>query len=468
MGYDVGDIDGRIGRHAARGAARLSGIDRRAAGRLSDAGAAASKMRERGLSLPRGAGGFRQDRRRASSRHRFAPQSRDSPRRSLCAALRSAAPPSRPRTGGLGGFFSHLFGGDTPKPRHRCAGRRLIGRRRECATSCRRPRPASRARRAARRSQPTFFIDVIGDSLARYAAGGLPRPSPTSRRSSIPDKTHDASGLVRDDYYDWPKGASDLATGKDHIDFVVMMFGINDLQAMRDGADNARSAERSMEDALRARIEAMLAPFVDRAYPGRLGRHAADAGRQVQRPDSSSSTRSTASRPRRRAPNTSTSGTPSPIRTASSTPSAPMSTGRTSSCAGPTASISPRPGRARSPISSRRKSARCSTRTGRRTRAPTLPPDIEQAAGDINAQIRREMGAPDEPGGPAPASSRRSRSPGPILSLTGPADFARRRAGDARNDPRRARPEVVARVLRYGEPVDPRGGRADDFSWPRL
>ena len=66
----------------------------------------------------------------------------------------------------------------------------------------------------------------------------------------------------------------------------------------------------------------------------------------------------------------------------------------------------------------------------------TLPPDIEQAAGDINAQIRREMGAPEEPA--APGSPARLEPPkplaGPILSLTGAADFAGRSAGLARSD----------------------------------
>ena len=39
----------------------------------------------------------------------------------------------------------------------------------------------------------------------------------------------------------------------------------------------------------------------------------------------------------------------------------------------------------------------------------TLPPDIEQAAGDINEQIRREMGAPEEPA--SPDRRRRSNRP---------------------------------------------------------
>ena len=46
---------------------------------------------------------------------------------------------------------------------------------------------------------------------------------------------HDASGLVRDDYYDWPKAARELAAGKDHIDFVVIMGFRVDLRLKVEG-----------------------------------------------------------------------------------------------------------------------------------------------------------------------------------------------------------------------------------------
>jgi hypothetical protein len=95
-----------------------------------------------------------------------------------------------------------------------------------------------------------------------------------------------------------------------------------------------------------------------------------------------------------------------------------------------------------------------------------LPPDIEQAAGDINAQIRREMGAPEEPGAP-PMLEPPKPLAGPILSLTGrPLSPGGALASREANPP--GETDLVARVLRQGEPADPRSGRADDFSWPRL
>ena len=94
-----------------------------------------------------------------------------------------------------------------------------------------------------------------------------------------------------------------------------------------------------------------------------------------------------------------------------------------------------------------------------------LPPDIEQAADDINAQIRREMGVAVEPGAPALSEPAKPLA-GPILSLTtrplspGGALVARQSAmtGGA----------AAERLLAQGGPIEPKPGRADDFSWPRL
>ena len=181
--------------------------------------------------------------------------------------------------------------------------------------------------------QPTFFIDVIGDSLAVLTADGLTQAFADKPEIAIADKSHEASGLVRDDYYDWPKAARDLATGKDRIDFVVVMLGINDLQPMRDGADTLDPLSDRWRALYAQRVEAVVAPFqaahIPVAWVGlppmRAERFNADSR--------SSSTRSTRNTRKRPARNTSTSGTLSPTRTANTTPSGPTSTVRTSNCA---------------------------------------------------------------------------------------------------------------------------------------
>ena len=133
-------------------------------------------------------------------------------------ALGAPSAPAQDRAA-FGGFLQHLFGG----PQRAAARRRPTrkSRRRKCATSCRRPRPASRARRAARRCSRHSSSTSSATASRRFTAGGLTEAFADKPEIAVLDKTHDASGLVRADYYDWRKGASDLATGKDQIDFVV-------------------------------------------------------------------------------------------------------------------------------------------------------------------------------------------------------------------------------------------------------
>ena len=173
-------------------------------------------------------------------------------------AVALAAPAAPAQEGGFGGFFQQLFGGgQPPRPPDAAAGKpKKKVRDFVPATTTREPGTPGGAA-----VQPTFFIDVLGDSLASLTASGLTEAFADKPEIAVADKSHDASGLVRADYFDWPKAAHDLATGKDHIDFVVVMVGINDLQAMRDGADNLDPLSDRWKAAYAARIDAVLAPF---------------------------------------------------------------------------------------------------------------------------------------------------------------------------------------------------------------
>ena len=104
-------------------------------------------------------------------------------------------------------------------------------------------------------------------------------------------------------------------------------------------------------------------------------------------------------------------------------------------------------------------------KTKPQTEVADLPPDIEQAADDINAQIRRENGVAEAPPeGQSPAAPPPRPEAGPILSLTArpvsPGGALLERAGEP--------PDLgpLARALRVGAAPEPHPGRADDFSWP--
>lgn len=75
---------------------------------------------------------------------------------------------------------------------------------------------------------------VIGDSLSILLAQGLQdiyAERPTIRMLK---KGRDSSGLVRDDYYDWPKVLREIVNGAERVDAVLVMIGSNDRQQLRD------------------------------------------------------------------------------------------------------------------------------------------------------------------------------------------------------------------------------------------
>ncbi len=345
-----------------------------------------------------------------------------------------AAPSAPAQEGGLGGFFQQLFGGGQPQkaPDPNAAKAKKKVRDFVPATTTREPGTPGGAA-----VQPTFFIDVIGDSLASLTADGLTQAFVDKPEIAVADKTHDASGLVRGDYFDWSKAAHDLATGKDHIDFVVVMVGINDLQAMRDGADNLDPLSDRWKAAYVARIDATLEPFqtahipvawvgmppmrvdnfnagivklneIDRAEVEKLGVKYIDVWDAFADQNGQYDA------------------------------SGPNVDGQIVKLRGPDGIHFTKAGGRKVAHFLEAEIRRVFDKGRPQPESDDLPPDIEQAAGDINAQIRREMGAAEEPGAPAAQAPPKPLA-GPILSLTGrPLSLAARWPRTRR--PCRARP----------------------------
>ena len=372
-----------------------------------------------------------------------------------------AAPAAPAEEGGLGGFFQQLFGGPPAKPPDAAANKpKRKVRDFVPATATRAPGTPGGAA-----VQPTFFIDVLGDSLASLSAGGLTEAFADKPEIAVADKSHDASGLVRADYFDWPKAAHDLATGKDHIDFVVVMVGINDLQAMRDGADNVDPLSDRWKAAYATRIDAVLAPFqaahIPIAWVGmppmRTDRFNADIVKlnELDRAEVE-----------KQGVKYIDIWDAFADQNGQYDASGPNVDGQIVKLRGPDGIHFTKAGGRKVAHFLEAEIRRVFDKDRPQSETADLPPDIEQAAGDINAQIRREMGAPEAPGAP-PMLEPPKPLAGPILSLTGrPLSPGGALASREANPP--GETDLVARVLRQGEPADPRSGRADDFSWPRL
>jgi hypothetical protein len=193
-------------------------------------------------------------------------------RAGLALAALLLAGPAVAEENGLGGFFSHLFGGPpqpTPQPTQASPSPRA-------SETAPRKRPRKPTRDAALPSAPAApatpppvasrFVYVLGDSLAISAADGMAQDFQARPEIGVIDRARDASGLVRDDYFDWPKAARDLvAPGKDgkaaRIDFVFVMLGINDLQPLRDGKDYVDPLADRWQALYAQRIQAVVAPL---------------------------------------------------------------------------------------------------------------------------------------------------------------------------------------------------------------
>lgn len=112
-----------------------------------------------------------------------------------------------------------------------------------------------------------YFVGVMGDSFALMLGNGLEETFADKPEIGIVKKAKESSGLVRDDFYDWPKAAREIANGPQKIDVAVVMIGSNDRQPLRDGGKSEEPFSPRWRELYKARIDAMLAPFREKKIP---------------------------------------------------------------------------------------------------------------------------------------------------------------------------------------------------------
>ena len=111
---------------------------------------------------------------------------------------------------------------------------------------------------------PSYSVAVLGDSLAVQLTQGLQEAFAERPELAFLRKGRESSGLVRDDFYNWPKSIAELLAGTEHIDLAIMMIGSNDRQALRDGAVDVEPLSPRWRELYAARVEALAAQFRDR------------------------------------------------------------------------------------------------------------------------------------------------------------------------------------------------------------
>lgn len=312
--------------------------------------------------------------------------------------------------------------------------------------------------------QASFYINVIGDSLGVSAAEGLTEAFANRPEIAVIDKSRDASGLVRDDYFDWTKSANEFAAAKDKIDVVVVMLGLNDGQPLKDGVDTLDPLSDRWLDRYGQRVENLITPFRLARIPllwvglppmrtERLNGEAIKLNELYRQ------------RAERAGAKYIDIWDAFANQNGQYDAFGPNVDGQNTKLRGVDGIHFTKAGARKVAQFLESEIRRLLDKNKATIDIASLPPDIEQAADDINAQIRREMDTTTKRPPLTEAVARPAA--GPILSLTA-RPLSPGAALENAESGRIRETEEAARVLHDGEPVESRVGRADDFSWPRL
>ncbi|MCU4178140.1 DUF459 domain-containing protein [Bosea sp. BH3] len=108
---------------------------------------------------------------------------------------------------------------------------------------------------------------VIGDSLGNLLADGLDDALEDRPDVEVVHKAKADSGLVRSDFYDWPKAVSEILAGDQKISAGVMLIGLNDRQPLREGDTVHEPLSPRWLELYRERIDAIAGAFAARRIP---------------------------------------------------------------------------------------------------------------------------------------------------------------------------------------------------------
>jgi uncharacterized protein len=110
-------------------------------------------------------------------------------------------------------------------------------------------------------------VMVIGDSLADLLSLGLIETFKDAPDIIITRRTRADSGLVRQDFYDWPKAVQDSLQAGEKPALIVFLIGSNDRQPLRDRDMVLEPLSEGWKTLYRQRINAMTTLFAQRGIP---------------------------------------------------------------------------------------------------------------------------------------------------------------------------------------------------------
>jgi uncharacterized protein len=124
-------------------------------------------------------------------------------------------------------------------------------------SSTKRQQPAVPAVEVAKKDPDARRILVVGDFVAGRLAWGLEQTFAEEPKVAVIDEANSASGLVRDDYFDWPGKLPDLLS-EEKPDIVVVVIGANDRQQMRIGGKRLARGSESWTSNYVQRVDRMV------------------------------------------------------------------------------------------------------------------------------------------------------------------------------------------------------------------
>lgn len=110
-------------------------------------------------------------------------------------------------------------------------------------------------------------IVVLGDSLANLLADGLEDALADRPDAEVIARARADSGLVRSDFYDWPKAVSELLTGEQKLSIAVILVGLNDRQPLREGELVHEPLSPRWRELYRERVDVIARAFAEKRVP---------------------------------------------------------------------------------------------------------------------------------------------------------------------------------------------------------
>lgn len=113
----------------------------------------------------------------------------------------------------------------------------------------------------------TTRVVVFGDSLAANLGQGLETVLADAPEIAVTTQSRASSGLVRDDFYDWPAAVAAFVDGDAPIDLAVMMVGLNDRQIMQENGAALDPLSEPWREAYGRRVDRVLEVFAAKRVP---------------------------------------------------------------------------------------------------------------------------------------------------------------------------------------------------------